>query len=124
MVHKLGGKAVPYKVSKDYNDVRKPLDKSGDCLACLSGESLFKKEEKKKKKVLKDKDLFVLTSKKKSKDIIKEKRTNGRTVAKDKSKSAKLKKGLIKNVQNKIKKINGDDERKRIKFNRFIGKYK
>ncbi len=124
MPHKLGGKAVAYKVSKDYTDIRKPLNKNADCLKCMSGHSLFKKEKKEKKKLLKDKDLFVLKSNKKSNNIIKKKRTNGKSIAKNSGKSSKLKTGLVKNVQNKIKAINGDDERKRIKFNRFVGKYK
>ncbi len=124
MPHKLGGKAVAYKVSKDYTDIRKPLNKNADCLKCMSGHSLFKKEKKEKKKLLKDKDLFVLKSNKKSNNIIKKKRTNGKSIAKNSGKSSKLKTRLVKNVQNKIKAINGDDERKRIKFNRFVGKYK
>ncbi len=124
MPHKLGGKAVAYKVSNDYNDIRKPIDKNADCLTCMSGHQLNKKEKKEKKKILKDKDLFVLKSNKKSSKNIKKKRTNGKAIGKNKSKSSKLKKGIVKNVQNKIKAINGDDERKRIKFNRFIGKYK
>jgi hypothetical protein len=118
------GNSVPYKVSKDYTDVRKPLNKNADCLKCMSGHSMFKKEKKEKKKILKDKDLFVLKSNKKSNDIIKKKRTNGRNIGKNKTKSSKPKKGKYKNIQNKIKAINGDDERKRQKFNRFIGKYK
>ncbi len=125
MPHKLGGKAVAYKVSTDYNDIRKPIEKNADCLKCMSGHSLFKKEKKEKKKILKDKDLFVLKSKKKSNNInINKKRTNGKNTKRNKSGSSKLKKGIVKNIQNKVKAINGDDERKRIKFNRFIGKYK
>lgn len=124
MPHKLGGKAVAYKVTNDYNDIRKPIDKNADCLKCMSGHQLNKKEKKEKKKILKDTDLFVLKSNKKSSNIIKKKRTNGKSIEKNKSKSSKLKKGIVKNVQNKIKAINGDAERKRIKFNRFIGKYK
>ena len=119
------GQGVPYKVSKDYNDVRKPLNKNADCLKCMSGHSLFKKEKKEKKKILKDKDLFVLKSKKKSNNInINKKRTNGKNTKRNNSGSSKVKKGIVKNIQNKVKAINGDDERKRIKFNRFIGKYK
>lgn len=119
------GKSVPYKVSKDYTDVRKPLNKNADCLKCMSGHSMFKKEKEKKKKILKDKDLFVMKGNKKSSDInIKKKRTNGKSIGKNKSTSSKPKKGKYKDIQNKIKAINGDAERKREKFNRFIGKYK
>ncbi len=124
MPHKLGGKAVAYKVSNDYNDIRKPIDKNADCLKCMSGHQLNKKEKKEKKKILKDKDLFVLKSNKKSSNIIKKKRTNGKNIGKNSAKSSKPKKGKYKDIQNKIKAINGDAERKRIKFNRFIGKYK
>lgn len=124
MPHKLGGKAVAYKVSNDYNDIRKPIDKNADCLKCMSGHQLNKKEKKEKKKILKDKDLFVLKSNKKSNNIIKKKRTNGKNIGKNPAKSSKPKKGKYKDIQNKIKAINGDAERKRIKFNRFIGKYK
>ena len=43
------GKSVKYKPSKDYADVRKPLNKNADCLKCMSGHSMFKKEKKRKK---------------------------------------------------------------------------
>ena len=124
MPHKLGGKAVAYKPSKNHDD-RKPINKNADCLTCMSGHSMFKKEKKEKKKILKDKDLFVISSNKKSDNIIKKKkRTNGKNTKRNKTASAKLKRGKLKNVQDEIKKIDGSAERKRTKFNKFIGKYK
>jgi len=118
------GQGIPYVPSKNHDD-RKPINKNADCLTCMSGHSLFKKEKKKKKKILKDKDLFVMKGNKKSHNIIKgKKRTNGANTGNNKGKSSKLKKGVVKNVQNKAKEIDGSLERKRRKFNKFISKYK
>lgn len=120
------GQGVPYKPSKNHDD-RKPINKNADCLQCMSGHSLFKREKKEKKKQLKDKDLFIMKGEKKSNNINinkSKKRTNGKTIKSNKGKSSKPKRGKLKNIQDKIKAINGDDERKRRKFNKFIGKYK
>tara|TARA_R110002020_G_scaffold301351_3_gene516799 strand:+ start:921 stop:1289 length:369 start_codon:yes stop_codon:yes gene_type:complete len=118
------GQGIRYVPSKNHDD-RKPINKNADCLTCMSGHSLFKKEKKEKKKILKDKDLFVMKGNKKSHNIIKgKKRTNGKNIKNNKGKSSKLKKGVVKHVQNKAKEIDGSLERKRRKFNKFIGKYK
>ena len=120
------GQGVKYKPITQHDD-RKPIDKSADCLTCMSGHSMFKKEKEKKKKTLKDKDLFIVKGEKKSNNIIKtknKKKNNGKNIKYNKGKSSKPKRGVVKNVQNKIKEINGDAERKRRKFNKFIGKYK
>ena len=120
------GQGVKYKPSKNHDD-RKPIDKSADCLTCMSGHSMFKKEKEKKKKTLKDKDLFIVKGEKKSNNIIKnknKKKNNGTNIKKNKGKSSKLKRGKLKNIQNKIKEVDGSVERKRRKFNKFVGKYK
>ena len=115
---------IPYKPSKNHDD-RKPINKNADCLKCMTGESMFKKEKEKRKKILKDKDLFVIKSNKKSSNIIKNKKKNyGTTTKKNRRGKVKFKTSVVKNVQNEVKKIDGSDERKRRKFNRFINKYK
>lgn len=117
-------KGIPFKPSKIPDGVKKPLDKRPDCLSCMSGHSIFKKEKEKKKKILKDKDLFVMKGEKKSNNIIKKKRTNGKNIRNNKKKSVKPKTSVVKNLSKQVKEINGSDERKSRKFNRFIGKYK
>lgn len=115
--------AVKYRPSKNADD-RIPVNKNADCLKCMSGHSMFKKEKEEKKKILKDKDLFVIKGNKKSNNIIKKNKNNGRNTKKNSKSSSKLKRGIIKNIQKQTQKINGDDERKRRKFDRFINKYK
>jgi len=89
----------------------------------MSGHSMFKKEKEKKKKILKDKDLFVMKGEKKSNNIIKKKRTNGLNIKNNSKKSVKPKTSVVKNISKQVKEVNGSDERKSRKFNRFIGKY-
>ena len=116
-------KGTPYKPSENHDD-RKPIDKNADCLKCMSGHSMFKKEKETKKKTLKDKDLFVVKSNKKSVNIIKNKKKNyASNNKKNPRKQTKLKRGKYKDISNQIKEINGSDERKARKFDRFIGKY-
>ena len=116
-------KGTPYKASENHDD-RTPVDKNSDCLKCMSGHSMFTKEKETKKKILKDKDLFVINSNKKSINIIKKPKKNyASNTKKNSRKPSKLKRGKLTDVQNKIKEINGSDERKARKFNRFIGKY-
>jgi len=117
------GKGIPFKPSKIPDGVKKPLDKRADCLTCMSGHSMFKKEKEKKKKILKDKDLFVMKGEKKSNNIIKKKRTNGLNIKNNSKKSVKPKTSVVKNISKQVKEVNGSDERKSRKFNRFIGKY-
>jgi len=116
-------KGTPYKPSENHDD-RKPIDKNADCLKCMSGHSMFKKEKETKKKTLKDKDLFVVKSNKKSVNIIKNKKKNyASNNKKNPRKQTKLKTGKLKDIHHKIAEINGSAERKARKFNRFIGKY-
>ena len=80
------GQGVPYKPSKNHDD-RKPINKNADCLQCMSGHSLFKREKKEKKKQLKDKDLFIMKGEKKSNNINinkSKKRTNGKNITSNK----------------------------------------
>ena len=116
-------KGTPYKASENHDD-RKPVEKNADCLKCMSGHSMFKKKEETKKKILKDKDIFVVKSNKKSTDIIKKQKKNYGTNTKKNSRSkTKLKRGKLTDIHHKIAEINGSAERKTRKFNRFIGKY-